>query len=92
MPSYCEQCLLSLRPSAGAHVFDLLQVWRLDSGDYATVAEAVVRTWERRAAEAAAEDPSRPPLPRPRFMHSNLKDVDMVLEMCRSAARRSTVG
>ena len=68
---------------AGAHVFDLLQVWRLDSGDYASVAEAVVRTWERRAAEAAAEDPSRPPLPRPRFMHSNLKDVDMVLDMCR---------
>ena len=77
------QRLLKLSLRAGARVFDLLQVWRLDSGDYATVAEAVMRTWERRAAEAAAEDPLRAPLPRPRFMHSNLKDVDMVLDMCR---------
>ena len=48
-----------------------------------------MRTWERRAAKAAAEDPSRPPLPRPRFMHSNLKDVDMVLDMCRCRAAGS---
>ncbi|KAK9838087.1 hypothetical protein WJX81_000247 [Elliptochloris bilobata] len=66
----------------GARVFDLLQIWRLDSGDYAAVAEVVMSAWERRAAEAAAEDPSRTPLPRPQFMHSNLKDVDMVLEVC----------
>lgn len=64
-------------------MFDLLQIWRLDSGDYATVAEAVLGVWERRAAAAAAEEPQRTPPPRPRFMHSNLKDVDMVLDVCR---------
>ncbi len=68
---------------AGGRVFDLLHVWRVDSGDYATVAEQIVQAWERRAAAAAAEQPRRPPPPRPRLMHSNLKDVEMVLEVCR---------
>ena len=33
---------------AGATVFDIFHVWRLDSGDYATEAGHVVDAWEAR--------------------------------------------
>jgi hypothetical protein len=64
----------------GARVFDLIRMWRLDSGSYADMAEAVVAAWERRRADAPAPAP-----PRPGLMHSNLSSAEEVLEASRCA-------
>ena len=75
-------------PSVVAHlprapvVFDVFSSWRLDSGSYSDMAEVVVSAWESRCASLAPED-NKPP--RPQLMHSNLSNVEEVLEVCRSA-------
>ena len=61
---------------AGAVVFDLIRTWRLDSGDYASMAEAVVQGWERRCKELGAAA-----LPKPGLMNSNLSDAEELLEV-----------
>jgi hypothetical protein len=58
-----------------------IRVWRLDSGDYATVASAVVEAWEQRCQQREAA--GLPPLPRPLLMHSNLSSVEEVQEVGR---------
>jgi hypothetical protein len=60
----------------GAVVFDLIRVWRLDSGDYAKMAEAVVQGWERRCAELGMAA-----LPKPGLMNSNLSDAEELLKV-----------
>lgn len=66
---------------AGATVFDLFRVWRMDSGDYETEAGHVVDAWEARCSERKAAGLA--PLPKPVLMHSNLDDVDHVIRMSR---------
>jgi len=63
----------------GAKVFDLMKVWRLDSGDYREIAKDVLFAWEKRCMQAREQ--GLPQLPRPRIMNSNLESVDEVLEM-----------
>lgn len=58
---------------AGAKIFDLFATWRLDSGDYKQVAEAVKTAWELRCSEF--DDPAQAPK-EPALMHSNLSSVE----------------
>lgn len=70
--------------SAGCRVFDVFKTWRLDSGDYAEVAEVVVAAWERRYRQLeSTEGPKGVPAPCPALMHSNLSDVDHVLQVAK---------
>lgn len=63
-------------------VFDLIRVWRVDSGDYKTIAEAIMDTWERRKAQLAGERE----LPKPMLMNSNLSSVEDIEEASRCDA------
>ena len=86
-PEFLED-MRERHPSAVAHlprspvVFDVFSSWRLDSGSYPDMAEAVVSAWESRCSSLAPGD-GRPP--RPQLMHSNLGDVEEVLDVCRCA-------
>lgn len=62
-----------------ARVFDLFPYWRMDSGDYEEMACYVVRAWERRWSGTPEE--RRPP--RPRFIHSNLKSYEQIVQLSR---------
>lgn len=53
----------------------LIKTWRLDSGDYGALAEQIVAACEKAG------------LPKPNLMHSNLGDVDEVLEVGRLPER-----
>ena len=66
--------------SAGAKVFDLFATWRLDSGDYAEMAEAVMQAWELRCSQLSnsAQSPKQPKL-----MNSNLSSLEEVESMAR---------
>ena len=57
---------------AGAKAFDLFATWRLDSGSYEQVAEAVKAAWELRCSQS--DDPTQAPK-EPTLMHSNLSSV-----------------
>jgi hypothetical protein len=69
-----------------ATVFDLIRVWRLDSGDYLEMAGLVRDAWEERWRERKDEDaddvflPSLRP-PQPALMHSNLGSYEEVVEV-----------
>ena len=73
-------------PSVTAHlpripvVFDMFSSWRLDSGSYADMAEAVVSAWEHRCT---CLGPNAAHPPRPQLMHSNLSSVEEIIEVCR---------
>lgn len=88
LPAQFLQDMRDRHPSVLAHlpatpvVFDVFSSWRLDSGGYADMAEAVVSAWERRCA---ALKPGDVHPPRPHLMHSNLSSVDEVAEVCRWA-------
>ena len=88
LPAEFLQDMRDRHPSVLAHlpakpvVFDVFSSWRLDSGCYADMAEAVVSAWERRCA---ALKPGDVHPPRPHLMHSNLSSVDEVAEVCRWA-------
>ncbi|KAG2497728.1 hypothetical protein HYH03_004464 [Edaphochlamys debaryana] len=69
----------------GARCFDLFRRWRVDSGDYAAVAEAIMGAWEGRCAALAAR--GRPGLPRPLLMHSNLDSVEDIERVARLPER-----
>ena len=58
--------------AAGAKAFDLFATWRLDSGNYEQVAEAVKEAWELRCSQFG--DPAQAPR-EPALMHSNLSSV-----------------
>ena len=60
-------------------MFDLIRTWRLDSGDYEAIAEAVICAWELRGSQLEAAGKQKPP--RPKLMHSNLSSVEEVLEV-----------
>eukprot|EP00884_Botryococcus_braunii_P006522 jgi/Botrbrau1/15871/Bobra.40_1s0055.1 len=69
----------------GAVVFDIIKIWRLDSGSYERVAEVVISAWETRCRDAAKlglEPPARPLL-----MHSNLSSADEVVSVCKLPER-----
>lgn len=61
-----------LMSPAGAKIFDLFATWRLDSGDYSQVAQAVKTAWELRCSQF--DDPAQAPK-EPALMHSNLSSV-----------------
>lgn len=69
----------SVQVPEDAVVFDLIRVWRVDSGDYKTIAEAIMDTWERRKAQLAGERE----LPKPMLMNSNLSSVEDIEEASR---------
>ena len=89
LPAEFLQDMRNRHPSVLAHlpakpvVFDVFSSWRLDSGSYADMAEAVVSAWDRRCAALKPGDDVHPP--RPHLMHSNLSSVDEVAEVCRWA-------
>ena len=64
---------------AGTKVFDLLKVWRIDSGDYLEIRQSIMAGWEQRCRETEAE--GRQPPTRPVMMHSNLGTVEEVIDM-----------
>ena len=64
--------------AAGARVFDIFRVWRLDSGDYAQCADVVMTAWEARCRQDPAAAGRRPVL-----MNSNLSSADEALTMGR---------
>lgn len=63
---------------AGSKVFDLLRVWRIDSGEYTEVANVILDAWKTRCEVAEAQ--GLEPIPRPLLMHSNLGSVQELLE------------
>mmetsp|Transcript_39795 Transcript_39795/g.112908 ORF Transcript_39795/g.112908 Transcript_39795/m.112908 type:complete len:600 (-) Transcript_39795:234-2033(-) len=63
----------------GAKVFDLLRMWRLDSGDYKEIAPLVLAAWKQRCMQLEVAGCQAPP--RPMIMHSNLESVDECIEM-----------
>ena len=87
-PEFLED-MRERHPSVVAHlppspvVFDVFLSWRLDSGSYLDMAEVVMSAWESRCSSLAPGDAKPPP---PQLMHSNLGDVEEVLEVCRCGA------
>ena len=71
---------VTTRACAGSVVFDLISMWRLDSGDYEAMAEAVISAWEKRCRA----QPDLAP-PRPKLMNSNISDVEEALGLVRCA-------
>ena len=67
---------------ADAVVFDLIRVWRVDSGDYEAIATAIMNTWERRNAQLAGQRE----LPKPTLMNSNLSSIEDIEEASRCDA------
>ena len=86
LPDEFLQDMRERHPSVLAHlphepvVFDVFSSWRLDSGSYADIAEAVVSAWEQRCTCLDQND-MHPP--RPQLMHSNLSSVEEIIEVCR---------
>ncbi|KAK9809710.1 hypothetical protein WJX73_008711 [Symbiochloris irregularis] len=66
----------------GSMVLDLFKMWRLDSGDFAAMAEAVMCAWDAR--RQAAPDLAAP---RPLLINSNLSSVQEALECARLPER-----
>ncbi|GAB4816318.1 hypothetical protein N2152v2_003364 [Parachlorella kessleri] len=66
-----------------AVVFDLFDVWRMDSGSYEEMASYVRDGWEQRWAH---RDPDARPPP-PILMHSNLSSVDEIIQLSRQVWR-----
>ncbi len=83
-PAEFLQDMQDCHPSVLAHspatqvVFDVFSSWRLDSGSYADMAEAVLCVWERCCT---ALEPSAVRPPRSHLMHSDLSSVDEVAEV-----------
>jgi hypothetical protein len=50
------------------------RVWRMDSGDYPTLAQLIMDAWQQRCSERQAAGLAA--LPRPQLMHSNISSVD----------------
>lgn len=61
---------------AGAVVFDLIRIWRVDSGDYCSIAHAIKLAWQARSRENL----DRKPLPEPQFMNSNLSSAEDIMD------------
>lgn len=70
-------------PDGRATVFDLFALWRIDSGEYADLAECVVGAWEARWARVATA--ARPPPPV--LINSNLENWEEILDLARLPAR-----
>ena len=57
------------------------RIWRLDSGEYAEVADRIMTAWELRCQQVAAEGAGVPAPPRPILMHSNLESAGEILSV-----------
>mmetsp|Transcript_41353 Transcript_41353/g.104812 ORF Transcript_41353/g.104812 Transcript_41353/m.104812 type:complete len:613 (+) Transcript_41353:60-1898(+) len=75
-----DMAKLSAEPPipAGSKVFDLIKIWRIDSGEYAEIAAIILDAWKRRCQVAKAQ--GLEPIARPVLMHSNLGSVEELLE------------
>eukprot|EP00775_Hariotina_reticulata_P004409 gene4409-4662_t len=74
--------------SPGSRVFDLLRVWRLDSGNYPELAALLRQTWSKRChARQAGGLPELPPL---RFMHSNISSIEDIKQAVQASAPASS--
>jgi hypothetical protein len=68
-------------------VFDLIKIWRVDSGDYAEVAKLILDAHKQRCAEAKAAGQEEPDAPK--LMHSNFESVEEVISVMRLPVRVS---
>eukprot|EP00983_Pelagomonas_calceolata_P123662 1161031-Pelagomonas_calceolata.AAC.3 len=57
----------------------IYRVWRVDSGDYVTIATHILEAWEERCTQLAAA--GLPALSAPQFIYSNLRDVEQILKV-----------
>ena len=74
-----SQRVTSLFAIAEAVVFDLIRVWRVDSGDYRAIAGAIMDTWELRNSQLSPPEQ----LSKPLLMNSNLSSVEDIEEASR---------
>lgn len=78
---YFEILVLRFYESLFALFHSLLwrRVWRMDSGDYPTLAQLVIASWQQRSASRQAAGLQA--LPKPQLMHSNIDSIEDIRQV-----------